>query len=159
MLSLVLFLLQQEYILQEIILQLADAGRFQEALDELDLYLPSFPYQDNPVLHFYAGLLSLRLVYSGENGSQHDVDVKVNLLRVAQKHLSKSLVIDPENVVTATFLEETSKQLTSANKSDTQSTADAASDGDMDVDMHRDNNDARPHTKRVRRTPNATQHR
>jgi RNA polymerase I-specific transcription initiation factor RRN11 len=73
---------QRESLLQELVLSLALTGREREALDELELcgslalffffvvtysqlygysYLPSLPYQDNSVLHTYAGLLCLRL--------------------------------------------------------------------------------------------------
>lgn len=61
-------------------LRLILCGKHREALDELELcvlgeamynilsifsrYLPSFPYQDNPVLHTYAGLLCIFLSQS-----------------------------------------------------------------------------------------------
>ncbi|SJL02234.1 uncharacterized protein ARMOST_05560 [Armillaria ostoyae] len=59
---------KRETILKEIILRNIMAGQFRKALDELELYLPSFPYQDDPVLHNYAGLLSLYLSQSSING-------------------------------------------------------------------------------------------
>ncbi|KAL5527691.1 hypothetical protein ACEPAG_6492 [Sanghuangporus baumii] len=55
---------EQESVLQETILRLANEGKFREALDELDLYLPSFPFQENSTLLVYAGLISLRLAIS-----------------------------------------------------------------------------------------------
>ena len=75
---------QRESLVQELVLSLAVAGRERDALDELELcgslhsfvltyaqlkqcsYLPSPPYQDNSVLHTYAGLLCLRLALSVE---------------------------------------------------------------------------------------------
>ena len=76
---------QRESLVQELVLSLAVAGRERDALDELELcgsphffvslhtpnskqcsYLPSPPYQDNSVLHTYAGLLCLRLALSAE---------------------------------------------------------------------------------------------
>ncbi|KAF4601964.1 hypothetical protein EYR40_005165 [Pleurotus pulmonarius] len=83
----------REAILQELIINLINASKYQEALSELDLYsfalscfhgpkltlvrryLPTFPYQENPMLHMFAGMLSLYLAQpsSGEyirQGSQ-----------------------------------------------------------------------------------------
>jgi len=51
----------REDIIKELVLHLILAGSHREALEELELYLPSFPYQDNPILHTYAGLISLYL--------------------------------------------------------------------------------------------------
>ena len=48
-------------ILRELVLRLIQAGKHRRALDELDLYLPLFPFHDNPVMHAYAGLLALYL--------------------------------------------------------------------------------------------------
>ena len=48
-------------ILRELVLRLIYAGKHRRALDELDLYLPLFPFHDNPVMHVYAGLLALYL--------------------------------------------------------------------------------------------------
>ncbi|KAK0206739.1 hypothetical protein DFS33DRAFT_1486309 [Desarmillaria ectypa] len=59
---------KREMILKEVILRQIMAGHFKQALDELELYLPSFPYQDDPVLHNYAGLLSLYLSQPSING-------------------------------------------------------------------------------------------
>lgn len=51
----------KETMLKELVLLFILSGQYSQALDELELYLPSFPYQDNPVLHIYAGLLCLHL--------------------------------------------------------------------------------------------------
>ncbi|KAJ6628868.1 hypothetical protein B0H10DRAFT_1989558 [Mycena sp. CBHHK59/15] len=59
----------RESILKELVLRLIHSGQHREALDELELYLPSFPYQDNPVLHLYAGLLSLYIAQPTSTGT------------------------------------------------------------------------------------------
>jgi hypothetical protein len=81
--------LQRESLVRELVLSLAMAGRERDALDELELcgslifilpfclktqleqcsYLPSPPYQDNSVLHTYAGLLCLRLALSATDAN------------------------------------------------------------------------------------------
>ncbi|OCB84844.1 hypothetical protein A7U60_g8065 [Sanghuangporus baumii] len=58
---------EQESVLQETILHLTHEGKFREALDELDLYLPSFPFQESPFLLAYAGLISFRLAISSSD--------------------------------------------------------------------------------------------
>jgi len=50
--------------LREIIIDMIVDGRVGEALDELELYLPSSPYCDDPVLQFYAGQCALYLSQS-----------------------------------------------------------------------------------------------
>lgn len=76
---------QREAILTELIHCLIRCNRYREALDELELYvhsihwnvksdevysyLPSFPFQDNPILHVYSGLLSLYLSQEKSEGS------------------------------------------------------------------------------------------
>lgn len=75
---------KRELILKELTLRLIRAGMHREALDELDLLvilrpavqaglmvpnrnLPTFPFQDNPVLHVYAGLLAVYLAQPKPN--------------------------------------------------------------------------------------------
>jgi len=70
-------------------------------LDELDLYLPSFPYQDNPTLHNYAGLTSL---YLAQSTSVSDSI----LLRDAQSHFDHAKALDPDNDLAKAFLEKIS---------------------------------------------------
>ncbi|EPQ59106.1 hypothetical protein GLOTRDRAFT_125416 [Gloeophyllum trabeum ATCC 11539] len=95
---------EKQTILRELVLRLIQAGRYNEALDELDLYLPSFPYQDNPVLHAYAGLICLYL--SQPQGESHTVDT--SFLRTAKTHLERSKILDPDNTVVQGFLEKAS---------------------------------------------------
>ncbi|KAI0268320.1 hypothetical protein BC834DRAFT_821528 [Gloeopeniophorella convolvens] len=64
---------QRETLVQELVLSLAVGGQEREALDELELYLPSPPYQDNSVLHTYAGLLCLRLASHAGDDSRCDM--------------------------------------------------------------------------------------
>lgn len=90
----------RENILRELIHCLIINGRYREALGELDLYLPSFPYQDNPILHVYAGLLSLYL----SQEAQEDTSRSSTLLREAQSHLEHAKALDPDNVVAETFV-------------------------------------------------------
>ncbi|THH14392.1 hypothetical protein EW146_g5931 [Bondarzewia mesenterica] len=98
-------------ILQELILSLILSGREREALDELELYLPSFPYQDNSVLHTYAGIVSLYLAQPPETtdatlstGSTAERQFNESLVRDAQGHLERAVVIDAENMVAQAFL-------------------------------------------------------
>ena len=82
---------KRESILQEMILRLLVSGKYAKALEELELcvplfiavirnlilfarYLPSSPYEDNPTLHTYAGLVCIYLaqpdVSKVQQGSQ-----------------------------------------------------------------------------------------
>lgn len=103
---------EREALVQELVLSLVVAGRERDALDELELYLPSLPYQENPVLHTYAGLLCLRLaVFADANLSRDareqkgdNVNVKQPLLREARQHLERAQALDPEGVVAQAFI-------------------------------------------------------
>ncbi|KDQ07788.1 hypothetical protein BOTBODRAFT_591586 [Botryobasidium botryosum FD-172 SS1] len=112
----------RELILQEIVLLLIDAGQYREALDEINLYLPSFPYQDNPVLHTYAGLLSLFMAQPFQQTPakappRHVADQSPSIppiittgfseaqLRDAQSHLERARSLDEHNVVASGFLD------------------------------------------------------
>ncbi|KZT29265.1 hypothetical protein NEOLEDRAFT_1174983 [Neolentinus lepideus HHB14362 ss-1] len=99
---------EKQTILRELVLRLIQAGKYKEALDELDLYLPSFPYQDNPVLHAYAGLVALYL--SQPQGERQEADV--GLLRAAKTHLERSKTLDPDNMIVQGFLDKPSKTQT-----------------------------------------------
>ncbi|KAF9520862.1 hypothetical protein BS47DRAFT_1286631 [Hydnum rufescens UP504] len=98
----------REQILQEIVLTLIASQRHQEALDELELYLPSFPFQDNPVLHTYAGLIALFLAQpagsiSGPRSQSQAREAM--LIREAKSHFERALALDQENVVSLRFLD------------------------------------------------------
>ncbi|KAI0335616.1 hypothetical protein GY45DRAFT_1240454 [Cubamyces sp. BRFM 1775] len=96
---------ERESILKELVLHLIQLGMHRRALEELDLYLPSYPYQDNPVLHVYAGLIALYLAQpDGDGPEETTYGWNVNLLRDAQAHLERARTIDPSNVVAETFL-------------------------------------------------------
>ncbi|CDO76548.1 hypothetical protein BN946_scf184982.g7 [Trametes cinnabarina] len=76
-------------------------------MEELDLYLPSYPYQDNPVLHVYAGLIALYLAQPGGDNSEemiHDHRWDTNLVRDAHAHFERARTIDPSNIVAEIFL-------------------------------------------------------
>jgi hypothetical protein len=64
-------------------------------------YLPSFPYQDNPVFHTYAGLISLYLAQPTADSA----DFNTALLRDAQSHIRNAHTLDPENIVAQAFLQ------------------------------------------------------
>ncbi|PFH51375.1 hypothetical protein AMATHDRAFT_142556 [Amanita thiersii Skay4041] len=88
---------EREPILEELVQRLILTGSHREALDELELYLPSFPYHDNPNLHLYAGMLSLYLAQSASTGT--DSQFNQNLVRDAKSHLGRTKELDPENEV------------------------------------------------------------
>lgn len=101
---------------------LVQNGRYTEALDEIELsvvlsfttslpltyyvarYLPSFPYQDNPVLHIYAGLICLYM--SQDPDSRKDHKSPDRLLEEAKAHLNRVITIDPRNCVAHFFLDQ-----------------------------------------------------
>ncbi|KAF7985250.1 hypothetical protein HWV62_7916 [Athelia sp. TMB] len=94
-----------ESILQELIFRLVMAGQYIEASEKLDLYLPSFPYQDNPILHIYAGLLR---VYAAQPQEDHPNEAPVSFdtisLRDAQSHFERARALDVDNIVANAFL-------------------------------------------------------
>ncbi|KAI0720269.1 hypothetical protein C8T65DRAFT_568049 [Cerioporus squamosus] len=98
---------ERESILKELVLRLIHSGMYRRAVEELDLYLPSYPYQDNPVLHVYAGLIALYLAQpAGEisEETRYDQGWDANHLRDARAHLERARAIDPSNVVAEAFL-------------------------------------------------------
>ncbi|TFY71413.1 hypothetical protein EVG20_g1595 [Dentipellis fragilis] len=151
---------EREGILQEMVLLLIMSGKHREALDELELYLPSFPFQDNPVLHIYAGLICLYLAQpepdagTPDEKSGTDTDVPFNpiLLRDAQGHLERAKLLDPENVVAQAFLEKIpsfalgSQQLKTLD--DASDDEDDEDENSMEVDGDRD--DEAQRRKRIR---------
>ncbi|KAG5728511.1 hypothetical protein E4T56_gene19496 [Termitomyces sp. T112] len=131
---------EREKILTELVVQLIQLGRHREALDELELYLPSFPYQDNPVLHIYAGLICLYLAQP----LTPDSPFNVMLLRDAQSHFEHAQGVDPDNKVARGFLEkipQLSESLQNRESTDVESE-------DEDKDMAIDDSSRR---KRVRK--------
>ena len=67
-------------------------------------YLPSFPYQDNPVLHIYAG--SICLYMSQDPESRKDYKSPESLLEEAKAHFNRVITIDPGNCVAHIFLDQ-----------------------------------------------------
>lgn len=96
---------QREEILRELVLRLIQSQRYREALDELELYLPSFPYQDNPVLHVYAGLICLYLAQP-DHHDESSTGFNPQLTRDAQVHFERAKSLDPDNTVSQEFLEQ-----------------------------------------------------
>lgn len=109
--------------MNEILQVLVQNGRYTEALDEIELfvispsnirppvhsvvrYLPSFPYQDNPVLHIYAG--SICLYMSQDPDSRQDHKSPDSLLEEAKAHFNRVVTIDPQNCMAHIFLDQVS---------------------------------------------------
>ncbi|KAJ4465886.1 hypothetical protein C8R41DRAFT_781045 [Lentinula lateritia] len=96
---------QRIAVIKELIFQLILSGRHRGALDELELYLPSFPYQDSPVLHIYAGLLCFYLSQEHSNSEACAyLSALSALVREAMAHLERAQVLDPGNIVAVSFL-------------------------------------------------------
>ncbi len=64
-------------------------------------YLPSFPYQDNPILHLYAGLICFHLADHLDNEGG-----KESLLAQAKGHLDRSLALKSDDVTANAFVGE-----------------------------------------------------
>ncbi|KAH9899724.1 hypothetical protein C8Q73DRAFT_331910 [Cubamyces lactineus] len=124
---------ERESILKELVLHLIQLGMHRRALEELDLYLPSYPYQDNPVLHVYAGLIALYLAQPDSDSSEETTygqGWNANLLRDAQAHFERARTIDPSNVVAETFL----SQLPGAKQSTRVQNTPESDDEKMHID-------------------------
>ncbi|EIN10849.1 hypothetical protein PUNSTDRAFT_100676 [Punctularia strigosozonata HHB-11173 SS5] len=93
----------RETILREIIVRQIRSGQHRTALNDLEFYLPSFPFHDNAVLHLYAGMLALYLAQINFPG---DINRKESLLRDAQGYLERSNILDTGNIVARVFLEQ-----------------------------------------------------
>lgn len=84
--------------------------------DDETSYLPSFPYSDNPVLHIYAGLISLYTAQPTHPSSESPSDLllcflyrckatfNLILLREAKSHFEHATTLDPNNVVAQAFI-------------------------------------------------------
>lgn len=90
----------REAVIQEMILQLIASRQYRRALDELELYLPSPPFQENSVLHAYAGLICL---YLAQPNGAADVSNEGRSLRDAQQYLDRARYLDPNNMVAAAW--------------------------------------------------------
>ncbi|OJT12537.1 RNA polymerase I-specific transcription initiation factor rrn11 [Trametes pubescens] len=104
---------ERESILKELVLHLIHSGQHRRALEELDLYLPSYPYQDNPVLHVYAGLMALYLAQPASASELSEETTygqgwDASRLRNAQAHFERARLMDPSNVVAEAFLNQLS---------------------------------------------------
>ncbi|KAH7344987.1 hypothetical protein B0J17DRAFT_624242 [Rhizoctonia solani] len=85
----------QETLLKETILALIDLGEYQEALDELDLYIVTMPFDQNPVLHLYAGMLWLFTAQpraESLDGSPEELAESA-----AKRHFRRAIALDPGN--------------------------------------------------------------
>ncbi|KAI0832575.1 hypothetical protein BC628DRAFT_329807 [Trametes gibbosa] len=124
---------ERESILKELVLHLIQCDMHRRAMEELDLYLPSYPYQDNPVLHVYAGLIALYLAQPASDISEETTYGQgwdASHLRNAQAHLERALAIDPSNIVAAAFLSQLAGTTRAASDRDTPD----SDDEKMEVD-------------------------
>ncbi|GJE84253.1 RNA polymerase I-specific transcription initiation factor rrn11 [Phanerochaete sordida] len=102
----------RESVIQEMILQLVASRQYRRALDELELYLPSPPFQENSVLHAYAGLICL---YLAQPNRAADVSSEGRSLRDAQQYLDRARYLDPNNLVAAAWSDAIPQLSTSAD--------------------------------------------
>ncbi|KAF7288290.1 hypothetical protein HMN09_01409100 [Mycena chlorophos] len=93
----------REIILKELCLRLILSGKHREALDELELYLPSFPYQANTILNVYAGMLSLYLAQS-QDTTNPTTGTNAKLLRESQAYFERALGLQPDNTMIPGYL-------------------------------------------------------
>ncbi|CAE7154210.1 unnamed protein product [Rhizoctonia solani] len=100
----------QETLLKETVLALIDLGEYQEALDELDLYIVTMPFDQNPVLHLYAGMLWLFTSQpqtgsmdesTGEKlaefGGLNTSNWSASRVAAAKRHFRRAIALDPGN--------------------------------------------------------------
>ncbi|KZT58034.1 hypothetical protein CALCODRAFT_495507 [Calocera cornea HHB12733] len=91
---------EKEAILRELTLSYIAQHRERAALDQLELYLHQFPFQDNPTLHAHAGMLCLFLAQgtssTSSSGSSSNLPDHA-LLRQARQSFLTALSLDPEN--------------------------------------------------------------
>ncbi|EKM59258.1 uncharacterized protein PHACADRAFT_85783 [Phanerochaete carnosa HHB-10118-sp] len=90
----------RESVLQEMILHLIVHRQYKRALDELELYLPSPPFQENSVLHAYAGLVCL---YLAQPNPAADVSNEGRSLRDAQQYFDRARYLDTNDLVAAAW--------------------------------------------------------
>ncbi|KAH8094811.1 hypothetical protein BXZ70DRAFT_896231 [Cristinia sonorae] len=99
----------RQAIFQELVIRYISAGQYRKALDELELYLPSQPYESNPALHVYAGLICLYLAQPQQGIPMFIYTCWNNIvLRDAQGYFEKAKAIDSENLVATAWLEQVS---------------------------------------------------
>ncbi|CAE6521486.1 unnamed protein product [Rhizoctonia solani] len=104
----------QETLLKETILALIDLGEYQEALDELDLYIVTMPFDQNPVLHLYAGMLWLFTAQPQAENAGHSTPKSGSLstsnwnasrIASAKRHFRRAVALDPENTFARGWLD------------------------------------------------------
>ena len=106
------------------VLQLVMAGKYRRALEELELwvafsslclvavlirarsYLPSPPYQDNPSLHVYAGMVCIYLAQPDEpaTGTRGASSWNEGLLRQARQYFERAVALEQDDVVATSWL-------------------------------------------------------
>ncbi|KAG1761355.1 hypothetical protein EDD22DRAFT_779872 [Suillus occidentalis] len=109
---------ERERILAELVQHYILAGRYRDALDELEFYLPSFPYRDNAVLYVYAGLLCVFMAQPLESAGANEVEGTTydnDSLSRAQIFLEHAKALDPHNIVASEFLHKVGCRLIHSN--------------------------------------------
>ncbi|KAF8605144.1 hypothetical protein BDV93DRAFT_471089 [Ceratobasidium sp. AG-I] len=134
----------QETLLKETVLALVDMGEYQEALDELDLYIVTMPFDQNPVLHLYAAMLWLytaqptpapksdsKEIIMKDDGKPIDIQ-EWNAARIAasKRHFRRALALDPDNSFARGFLDRLGSDVIQ-----TQPATSVATHADEDDDM------------------------
>jgi len=94
---------RRQELLNEVLQVLVQNGRYTEALDEIELYLPLFLYQDNLILYTYIGLI--RLYMSQDPDSRKENESPDALLEEAKTYLNRVIEIDPGNHTVHMFLD------------------------------------------------------
>ena len=120
-------------------------------------YLPSFPYQDNPILHLYAGMICFHLA----NHVDHEGNTE-NLLSQAKGHVERSLALKADDPISKAFLEEvrtiwrnkstaihSETQITNSLDTDRDASTEGVQDQGSDNGINLDTSDGAP-TKRKR---------
>ncbi|KZO97271.1 hypothetical protein CALVIDRAFT_526818 [Calocera viscosa TUFC12733] len=103
---------EKESILRELVLTYIAHSRPRAALDQLELYLHSFPFQDNPTLHAHAGMLCLFL---SQPSSPNDLPDHA-LLRQARQEFLATLALDPTNDAARAYKEMVQELATAATE-------------------------------------------
>ncbi|KIP10670.1 hypothetical protein PHLGIDRAFT_22116 [Phlebiopsis gigantea 11061_1 CR5-6] len=119
----------RESIIQEMILHLITTHRYRRALDELELYLPSPPFQENSVLHTYAGLICL---YVAQPQVAPGVSPEGRSLRDAQHYFDRARYLDQDNMVATAW----SDAIPNFNSSGEDRETPVSDDENMDVETN-----------------------
>ncbi|KAJ3488806.1 hypothetical protein NLI96_g2569 [Meripilus lineatus] len=121
----------RESVLEEFILCLILEGHYRKALEELELYLPSSPYEDSPTLHIYAGLISL---YLAQPTSDSRTSWDHAALRGAKQYLERAKTLNSEDVVASAWLDKIPGLTQYSGRSGSHSEDEIEEDASVDTD-------------------------